>query len=73
MSPSVYINIAHESEKYQELQSNFRCAFPQTDMELYTHANVNDYITKKNNYSVIYNLLFLSPREIFLHSKNASI
>ena len=42
MSPSLYINIAHESEKCQELQSNFRYAFPQTDIELYTHANVND-------------------------------
>ena len=39
MSPSAYINIVHESEKYQEL--NFRCTFSQTDMYLikhYTHT-----------------------------------
>ena len=32
MSPSVYINTFHESEKYQELWFNFRCAFSYTDM-----------------------------------------
>ena len=33
MSPSVYINIVHESEQWQELGIvQFQCDFSQTDM-----------------------------------------
>ena len=84
MSPSVFINIVHESEKYQEIpnNSNFRCAFSQTDTNVCLFINIiatfifnNSLIlfSHKNLPSYLYILFSLVPQKVFLLSKNTSI